>query len=524
MAEEDLNDEGTDQSPSSTISSTDDLDAEKAYLTSSNLSVKVSNVPGVLHKTPTRTTTAASGIPPAQTASIHPQQQQQQLRRPIPAGFPRSYSYPSSTSSSSSISSSNSNTTVYNMRNKRNSSAYPLPSLSQLMAYDDAQRIITSGENPGNTSHSSSATAVGNAWFTTPQPLPPNSRSNTRRNSAIPYTLPPSPLRAHEEDQNAEEQPRIDVSENAASTSEAEEILVRGSELPVIQVEDGEAILRDKVSSQDNMVSEEEQENQNQRQRKISGTNRSIRSNVSSTPTTMTAYESLPAEEVGDNSVATSTATAVHDHHHHQEEQPQSDLQILGQKSNISVSSSGDTLNKILSLPMQSGQGSSSSGTNITNEDFLISRNSSSSSLQTSISEISIPSKDERFDIANSNGCKSVTRILYQKEHDNDGVSKGIRNLYLETVILHSSMIYGTIHVRNIQVKSVLVRITKDNWQSFTDTQAKFTDQNNDKWTFNIEINENEHLASLQMALCAIDIDGREEWDSNNGENYHIRL
>lgn len=371
------------------------------------------------------------------------------LRRPAAVTFRRSQSYPSSSSSSPTLHAYGSAKQQQQaaLRNQRNSSAYPLPSLSQLMAYHG---LNTDG---------------------TPSQPPPNARGNSRRMSAVPYSIPPLPLGAHEEDHQAEDGRNCH----------------REMSVPIIQVIDG-----------DEALLEEE------RSRKISDTNRSEHSaissisNISSTPTATTAFESLP-----DTSTAT-TATAVEE----EEETGDNPIQPLNLMNG-----------QPLSVPMEERTAhisSSSSGTNGESLSSSTSRNSSLTSLQTSISSTET-SQDKIEEKVQHVGNSS--KVLYQDSRARQGSTTGF---YLEKVTMSDSRLEGIV-VAPETAASVVVRSTMDNWQSYIDTASVPASKKNE-WYFNINLDISQVERTMQIALCTIDKNGREEWDSNNGENYIITV
>ncbi|CAF1251841.1 unnamed protein product [Didymodactylos carnosus] len=103
--------------------------------------------------------------------------------------------------------------------------------------------------------------------------------------------------------------------------------------------------------------------------------------------------------------------------------------------------------------------------------------------------------------------------------------------LYNEKVVLEQAnaidnKIYGTVKLFSFGVnKTVLIRLTVTNWESYSDTSATYIPNSNDglydRWTFVLEINRENIKAGniLQFAICYETL-GEEHWDSNHGINY----
>ncbi|KRY23048.1 Protein phosphatase 1 regulatory subunit 3C-B [Trichinella patagoniensis] len=102
----------------------------------------------------------------------------------------------------------------------------------------------------------------------------------------------------------------------------------------------------------------------------------------------------------------------------------------------------------------------------------------------------------------------------------------------LENVMLDDrcSKLTGTVKVKNISFeKTVLIRYTTDNWQSYYDKQATFQRSAGDLDTFQFQFNmpANEPASihphdTVQFCVCYKTGDGREFWDNNQGSNFEL--
>lgn len=103
------------------------------------------------------------------------------------------------------------------------------------------------------------------------------------------------------------------------------------------------------------------------------------------------------------------------------------------------------------------------------------------------------------------------------------------RNLVcLEHCVLKEKALAGTIKVKNVSFeKSVKLRVTFDTWKSHKDIDCvymKDTYPNAHSDTFSFRVSLPDELKAherVEFAIC-YEVDGREHWDSNHGNNYRI--
>lgn len=101
----------------------------------------------------------------------------------------------------------------------------------------------------------------------------------------------------------------------------------------------------------------------------------------------------------------------------------------------------------------------------------------------------------------------------------------------LENVILRDYKVLGTIKVKNISFeKRVLVRVTFDTWETFSDFEGLYvagqptSSQNIDTFSFEFDVPTNlAHNTEINFAVC-FEANGKQYWDSKNGENYKIAV
>ncbi|KAL7416214.1 putative phosphatase regulatory subunit, partial [Mrakia frigida] len=88
----------------------------------------------------------------------------------------------------------------------------------------------------------------------------------------------------------------------------------------------------------------------------------------------------------------------------------------------------------------------------------------------------------------------------------------------------------GIIHVRNIAFnKRVSVRFTTDSWSTTSEVTATFQDSIKggtfDRFSFVIKLQDMARLEEKKLFLAVrYHVEGREIWDSNAGQNYHIEF
>ncbi|XP_052771593.1 protein phosphatase 1 regulatory subunit 3B-like [Mya arenaria] len=100
----------------------------------------------------------------------------------------------------------------------------------------------------------------------------------------------------------------------------------------------------------------------------------------------------------------------------------------------------------------------------------------------------------------------------------------------LENVILRDYNVLGTIKVKNICFdKRVFFHMTKDNWKSSQDLEAKYVQpfggnlvHNLDTFSFEFDIDpQTDGHRTIEFAVC-FETPGQQYWDSNGGANYGI--
>lgn len=102
-------------------------------------------------------------------------------------------------------------------------------------------------------------------------------------------------------------------------------------------------------------------------------------------------------------------------------------------------------------------------------------------------------------------------------------------NVSLENVILKDYTFMGTVKVRNISFeKAVKIRCTFDGWEKHEDISAKYVNNQNGSFspydTFSFQVNvppNHDPKKSVEFVVC-YEVDGKEYWDNNDGENYKV--
>jgi len=100
--------------------------------------------------------------------------------------------------------------------------------------------------------------------------------------------------------------------------------------------------------------------------------------------------------------------------------------------------------------------------------------------------------------------------------------------VHLESIMLRSPLVFCTIKVSNIcYQKKVFVRVSSNNWQTYTDIEASYLQGSSDglseRFYATIGMPNYSFCKTLQFAVC-FDGNGVQHWDNNSGKNYEIRL
>ncbi|XP_070707044.1 protein phosphatase 1 regulatory subunit 3B [Pempheris klunzingeri] len=98
----------------------------------------------------------------------------------------------------------------------------------------------------------------------------------------------------------------------------------------------------------------------------------------------------------------------------------------------------------------------------------------------------------------------------------------------LEHCVLKEKALAGTVKVKNLSFeKCVKLRVTFDSWKSHTDVDCVYVKDSypssySDTFSFSVSLpDELRPHERLEFAVC-YEVDGREHWDSNHGDNYRI--
>lgn len=86
--------------------------------------------------------------------------------------------------------------------------------------------------------------------------------------------------------------------------------------------------------------------------------------------------------------------------------------------------------------------------------------------------------------------------------------------------------ISGNIALKNLNYKKIVrVRISEDNWKTYTDIDAKYWYSSKDNsvnyWNFNYNTKSN--TKKVQFAVC-YEVNGTQYWDNNFGSNYTLSI
>jgi hypothetical protein len=100
----------------------------------------------------------------------------------------------------------------------------------------------------------------------------------------------------------------------------------------------------------------------------------------------------------------------------------------------------------------------------------------------------------------------------------------GVHGVQLELAFVHGRRLFLTARVLNICFeKSVFVRVTTDNWATFTDVplthQPNLSDPRTDAFAALIDL-----TGPAQLAICFRSAASVEHWDNNGGQNYHVSV
>lgn len=113
--------------------------------------------------------------------------------------------------------------------------------------------------------------------------------------------------------------------------------------------------------------------------------------------------------------------------------------------------------------------------------------------------------------------------------HDRDLMTLlGAQGVQLESVLVRAPLVFCTVRVLNVAFeKSVMLRMTKDNWVTHVDVAASYmpgsSDGRSDRFYASLSVTDQEAQAGVQFAVCYRTTD-REFWDNRSGSNYTFVL
>ena len=149
-------------------------------------------------------------------------------------------------------------------------------------------------------------------------------------------------------------------------------------------------------------------------------------------------------------------------------------------------------------------------------EQIRSSRNSLSPASVSRQMSMSSPSKHYNLVSKNFSSPTNILPAIHEQK------------IMLECLYTKDSTAYGTVRVDNCSYeKCVFVRVTQDEWATFTDTQAwhsmNHPNDRTDAFTFEISIkkchDDTEGPKRVLFAVCLQSM-GQEFWDSNQSRNY----
>ncbi|XP_023126410.1 protein phosphatase 1 regulatory subunit 3B [Amphiprion ocellaris] len=98
----------------------------------------------------------------------------------------------------------------------------------------------------------------------------------------------------------------------------------------------------------------------------------------------------------------------------------------------------------------------------------------------------------------------------------------------LEHCVLKERAFTGTVKVKNVSFeKSVKLRVTFDSWRSHLDVDCRYVKESypssySDTFSFEVSLPAELQLHERVEFAVRYEVDGREYWDSNHGDNYRI--